>query len=753
MDFSYTDWGKGIADNHYLGVGNLRNVRIDDSGVLRIMNKTQFVTEIPGTILNIESSYSDIENNWYSVFGSVQDTLGGRISPLRLGSGGMYQSKSQTFFTSAFEQAWSGGVPFRDYFIPFPAVIGEDVGFVQDQNNDGVFDFQSSNFEILVTKGNTQTKFVQQFSPVAGEYPEMLDDTTYVYKASSGNVEVKETDGTVLATITGITGIQDIAKLSDTEFVIVRSTELLVYNKAGALLYTLAKNFDDKDQLRHVEAKNRGTNKIVVLTHTRYTDDMEDWVEFFEFEWNGTVLSAGNSPRVYPFTYNSNTFSGIVNKKPHIGVINGNEVVVIFSNIVLDNVVRVWKGSSLTNVYNSYEGSDIYTDSEYGIIEEIEGEDQFVMFGDKTSLFSWDSSDDTISLLDDTLVAPNNVQYARSSNNNFAIQTGSDFSIYTYTPGQILKTYAIVGQDDFIYYSNGNSVGVIQELPGQVFDPTDDTTYSVNPDALDLPAGTSITGIAEVGTFLAISTEGGKIYFWDRLSDSFEIPVNISDSVGAIGSKNNILYVSSQGAGNAYIANLSSYQKLRNFSSLTPYRFDTTVSDIAFFDDGAYMSAYVENDPEYSGIWIYKNGAWTILGTDSPVTSMGKGSRSELVYATEEGLYVQNIAGRALAQWDNDEAFAVTKMEIKGTVSAKSHNTTYSMYFDNSFQESEYVKIYFRTTTQGAWQHIQTVTSEQLVAETGLFAFKGQLSIPSSEQIQYKIVLNTTSALVFFRTK
>lgn len=747
----YSDWGKGIAKNHYLGVANLRNVRIDDAGVLRVMNKPQKITDIPGEILNIESSYSDIENNWFAVIGSVGDTLGGQISPLLLGSGGLYQSKNQSFLISSFGDAWSGGIPYRNYFIPFPAIIGEDIGYLEDTDNDGDFDSQTSTFEILVTKGNTQTKFIQQNNlGFGGLSIEMLDDDTYVVEVGS-DVLVKDKDGTINATISSITGVRDIARLSDTEFVIVKATELLVYNTSGTLLDTLSYDFAGGDELRHLEAKHRTTDQILVLEHTR--DGSEDRVQFRQFNWNGTSLSTGNSKTVFPFTYNSFTYTGLVSDTPHIGVINGGDVVTIHKNIDFGNAVQVFEGSTFTQSYASYESTDFYSDAEYGTIAGVDGTDQFVMFGAKTSIYSWDDSANEILLLDDTLVSPNNVSYVGYAGDYYAIISGTNYAVYKLTQGELNKTHAIVGIDDIIYYSNGNSVGTITEEAGQVFDPSDSNTYTVNTDALDLPVGAKINGIAEVGEYIAISTEGGKIYYWDRLADTFEIPVQISDTVGAIGSKNNILYIASQGAGNAYIANLSSYEKLRNFSSLTPYRFDTQVADIGFFDDGAYMSAWVENDPTYGGIWIYRNGAWTILGTDSPVTAIGKGSRSELVYATEDGIYVQDISGQPTAEWTNDDAFMVSPMEIRGTVTSKGKPTTYSMYFDNSFQESEYVKIYYRTTTNGAWNLVQNVTSEQLVESTGLHAFKGQLSVPAVEQIQYKIVLNTTSALVLFDTR
>src|SRR5690606_37974145 len=141
--------------------------------------------------------------------------------------------------------------------------------------------------------------------------------------------------------------------------------------------------------------------------------------------------------------------------------------------------------------------------------------------------------------------------------------------------------------DDFIYYANGNNVGSIQEITGTVFDPTDDNTYSINFSALDLPTSTVITCFGEVERYIVIGTKGGKFYFWDRQSNSFEFPVNIGEPIASIDTKNNLGYVVAQNSGNVYIANMTSFQKIKNFASLTFERFGVYTNGIEFFDDGA----------------------------------------------------------------------------------------------------------------------------------------------------------------------
>jgi hypothetical protein len=330
--------------------------------------------------------------------------------------------------------------------------------------------------------------------------------------------------------------------------------------------------------------------------------------------------------------------------------------------------------------------------------------------------------------------------------------TYNKYSVYDYQTSTIQFTPSIIIRDE-IYWANGNSVAVLRENGEQgSFDPEIDTTYTLELDALDLPFGTQITALADIGLFLAIGTQSGRIYFWDLNNTYYELPVNIGEPIASMKSKNNLLYVVTQTAGNVYVANLTSYEKLRNLSSLTKSRFDVVAGGMDFFDDGSFMGAKVNSDDTYTGIWIYKNNAWTLLGTDEEITSISKATPNVVVYATTSGLYELDIAGAPRALWNNDDAYVITPVMVGGSVANKKVDTHYSLYFDNYFGGNEYVKIYYRTTTAGDWKLIDIKTSTDMGEELGLFAVRGQLGVPKSEQIQYKVVLNTTAGLVLFET-
>lgn len=95
--------------------------------------------------------------------------------------------------------------------------------------------------------------------------------------------------------------------------------------------------------------------------------------------------------------------------------------------------------------------------------------------------------------------------------------------------------FALVSQDDALYFCNGSGIGSILEVAGKVFDPTDASTYtfagaSVADNALKLPFYETAQSIAEQGTNLLIGGSLNAIYPWDRLSTSFNYPIFIGDS-------------------------------------------------------------------------------------------------------------------------------------------------------------------------------------------------------------------------------
>lgn len=130
----------------------------------------------------------------------------------------------------------------------------------------------------------------------------------------------------------------------------------------------------------------------------------------------------------------------------------------------------------------------------------------------------------------------NNVYYqitARASDTSITIET-------TYSGATVTGKYLI---------SEGN-------LFRDTNNPTTSVQYTYNDKALDIPNGEYPTSLNELGTNLMVGTNTDKVYPWDRISDSFGLPLTCPEYyIDKMVNINNILYIFSGAYGRAYKTN------------------------------------------------------------------------------------------------------------------------------------------------------------------------------------------------------
>lgn len=131
------------------------------------------------------------------------------------------------------------------------------------------------------------------------------------------------------------------------------------------------------------------------------------------------------------------------------------------------------------------------------------------------------------------------------------------------------------GNVDELFFANCNSangaqpqVGSLQQVAGQVFDPTNAATYSWNPTALQLPDYQFITDFEELGNYLAISTIGSYIYLWDTTSTAGfqDIIPTLEPYISCLKNINSILYYGAGFRGNIYSTLGTTSTKILDFS-------------------------------------------------------------------------------------------------------------------------------------------------------------------------------------------
>lgn len=96
----------------------------------------------------------------------------------------------------------------------------------------------------------------------------------------------------------------------------------------------------------------------------------------------------------------------------------------------------------------------------------------------------------------------------------------------------------IIGQDDIVYGGAGRYVFSLQEVAGQDFQAGTSATFTMTTRALDLPEQERVLSLGELGKNLMIGTwqgvsniydtRGANIYPWDRVSESYFLPLKFN---------------------------------------------------------------------------------------------------------------------------------------------------------------------------------------------------------------------------------
>ena len=122
------------------------------------------------------------------------------------------------------------------------------------------------------------------------------------------------------------------------------------------------------------------------------------------------------------------------------------------------------------------------------------------------------------------------------------------------------RHHALIGQDNIIYYTDGRYIGSIKELT--VFVPATASTYTFTSQALDTPQNEVLEHLEELGVnLLAAGGTYNKIYPWDRLADSYTLPISVPENgVKRIKNIGNLIYILAGTWGNIYLSQ-GSYAK------------------------------------------------------------------------------------------------------------------------------------------------------------------------------------------------
>lgn len=142
----------------------------------------------------------------------------------------------------------------------------------------------------------------------------------------------------------------------------------------------------------------------------------------------------------------------------------------------------------------------------------------------------------------------------------------------------------VVGQDDYLYTTNGNLISKLEVTASGTVGVA--PTIIINT-SLDLPDGQYTTCITEYGTKIAVGTDKGRIYTWNRQAGTLgnpglaDLPVVFNENaIYQLYSYQNRLYVTAGRNGNVYVSDGTNFRKLATI----PFneRYETISGQVAY---------------------------------------------------------------------------------------------------------------------------------------------------------------------------
>ncbi len=279
--------------------------------------------------------------------------------------------------------------------------------------------------------------------------------------------------------------------------------------------------------------------------------------------------------------------------------------------------------------------------------------------------------------------------------------------------------HAIFAQDQAIYFCDDRYVGSIIENAGFTFAPGTAGTFTYNSQALDLPPREIAQCLEELGTDLLI---GGNtfnlIYPWDRLSNSYGIPIVVPErSIKRMKNIGGQVYILPSSYGNIYMTQ-GSYVK---FVRKLPTHIVNNVYDIESDpitwggiaeSNGSLLFGIVAVMPSASGVWkLFPDGRLVHYNVPSTGAAQvaglyAKGTSYLMGYSGGADSFLNSVQYSA-----NYETVLQSELRRVGT---KTHKATYSELEVQTATpaSSGNIRIGYRTDKISSFTTIATFTMD-----------------------------------------
>lgn len=334
--------------------------------------------------------------------------------------------------------------------------------------------------------------------------------------------------------------------------------------------------------------------------------------------------------------------------------------------------------------------------------------------------------------------------------------------------------YALIGQDDVIYYCDGTYLGsILKKTNGPpdtiVFDPADTATYTWSQQALGLPSTDIAQCLAELGVNLLIGGQKNAIYPWNRVATSFTYPILLAENfVSKMVTVNTNTYALVGNRGRIYITNGSQAQLFKKIpdhisGTVEPYYQWgdlTSVKNQIYFGVKATDNAGVAINT-YGGVWAIDLDDESIRMTNklSYGTYAGLATVIQPLFISPSsftpgtGLYIGWDSGNSTFGMDSSSSSPYTSSQASidtdlvpiGTFNKPRDFAGIEYRLSKPMVNGESISVYYRKDFSQSYTLIFTDTATATYLPFSKF---NSVNFANAQWVQFQIVLNSVDPAV-----
>ena len=316
------------------------------------------------------------------------------------------------------------------------------------------------------------------------------------------------------------------------------------------------------------------------------------------------------------------------------------------------------------------------------------------------------------------------------------------------------RHHAIVAQDNIIYYTDGRFIGSIKEISGQVFAPGSSSTYTWTSQALDTSLNEVLVHLEELNVnLLAAGSTFNKIYPWDRVSDSYNLPLVVPENnVYRIKNLGNLVYILAGGVGNIYTTQgtyVRFFKKIpehltNNSGTITSNPISWGGIDIV---NGALIFGMSVQTSGNSGVYkLYPDGRLVI---DQIPTTAGNATALQVT----DNLYYVGFANGAnltnTVRYSSFEGIMQSQFYRVATKTAKAQFSTLEVVIAQPASSGN-VRIKYRVDTSSAFGNFPNGATS-FAADSSTTTFSADIGLMNLENIQVQAEIDGVMELVEIR--